>query len=359
MEAAVGPCGKQRVPRGSLGKIDAVAIVAGAVAPAVQDHEHHLLIADIGGLNQGAAGHLLGFLKTQHIQHGRCHIAQSAVPQLDCSALRIQHNEGNQIGGVCHMGLALGIVQSLDVTVVGGNSDQIAMGAGILGNFAHIAADGCGSLQLGLRIGGVSHHIAVGEVGQDKVIACVHGTLDLFGHFRQAQLRLLIEGDALGRRNADVGLAGEGLVSAAVEEEGHMGVFLRLSAVELGQARLTDYLRQRHDDLFGCEGDGQILEFVVIHGHDDKFQILQICTVKLVKRRIGEGFGQFDLPLAAAAAENHMIAVLDLAYGRSVFILQSHGLQMVVGLPLLICGLNGSCQSLAADKSLHNHCPPG
>ena len=191
--------------------------------------------------------------------------------------------------------------------------------------------------------------VAVGEVGEDEVIALVHGPLHLLRHLRQAQLRLLVEGDALGGGDPQVVLAGEGLVLAAVEEEGHMGVLLRLGAVELPQSRLADDLRQGLHNLLRRKSDGQILELLMVHGHDDEAQILHIRPVEVLEIRVHEGVGQFDLPLAPAAAEDHLVPVLNFTYRHSALAYESQGLQIVVGLSGLISGLHGPGQGLAAD----------
>ena len=238
--------------------------------------------------------------------------------------------------------------------MVGGDSHYIAVVLGVLRRLAYILADGGGGGQLGLRVGGVSDYIAVGEVGEDELIAAVHGAHDLLRHLRQAQLRLLVEGNALGRGHPQVVLAGEGLVLAAVEEEGHMGVLLRLGAVELPQPRLADHLSQRFHHLFRRKGDGQILEFLMIHGHDDKAEVLHIVPLKMGERGVHEGVSQLDLPLASPAAEDHLISVLDLAHRGSVLVHQSQGLQIIVGLTGLISGLHGPGQGLAADDAAHS-----
>ena len=197
--------------------------------------------------------------------------------------------------------------------------------------------------------------VAVGEVGEDEVIALVHGPLHLLRHLRQAQLRLLLEGNALGGGDPQVRLAGEGLVVAAVKEEGHVGILLRLGAVELPQARVADDLSQGLLDLLGSEGDGQVLELLVVHGHNDEVQVLHVVPPEVGEGRVHEGIGELDLPLASAAAEDHLVPVLDLAHGGPRLVHQGQGLQIVVGLAGLVGGLHGPGQGLAADVAVHRY----
>ena len=201
----------------------------------------------------------------------------------------------------------------------------------------------------------MADHVAVGEVGEDEVIPLVHRRLYLFRHLRQTQLRLLIKGNPLGRGYAHIGLSLEGLVVAAVEEEGHMGELLGLGTVELPQPRLAQHLGQRLFHLFRGESDGKILEFVMIHGHDAEFQILQGRTVKVPEVRVGKGLGQLDLPFTPAAAEDHLIPAADLAHGGAVLFRQHHGLQIIVGLPLGVSGFHRSGEGFAADKTILRH----
>ena len=83
------------------------------------------------------------------------------------------------------------------------------------------------------------------------------------------------------------------------------------------------------------KGDGQILELIMIHGHDDEIQILQLVPLHLVEVRIGEQLRQLDLPLTPAAAEHHRVVIPDAADGNAA-LSQHHGLQMIVVLP---CGI--------------------
>ena len=143
-----------------------------------------------------------------------------------------------------------------------------------------------------------------------------------------------------------------------------MGEFLGLGTVELGFAGLGQDLGQGLHHLGGGEGDGQVLELVVVHGHDDKVQIVQLPALHLVEALLGEHLGQLDLPLAPAAAEDGGIAVGNFAHGLAV-LHQEHRLQMVVVLSQFVCFLDGFRQlGTAAFHIRHrmyllirNYCP--
>ena len=239
--------------------------------------------------------------------------------------------------------------------MVGGDDHGIAALLGMLGHTGDVLADHMGRAELRLGIGRVSDDVAVGEVCQHEVIALVRRLHDPLGHLGQAQFRLLVKGNALGRRNADVRLAWEGLVFAAVEEERHMGILLALGTMELLQACLGDHLRQRLLHLFRRERDGQVLELLVIHGHDHEFQSGHVFPGKAAEIGIGERLGQLYLALAAAAAEHHAVAVLDLAHRCAVFVHAHHRLQKIIGLALTIGVLHCLRQRTSSAIAIAHH----
>ena len=348
VELAPGLLRQQGIPVGGIRQMDRVAVIAGAETPTIADDEQHLpVLAEIVSLRQRSAGHLRRLGDTHDVQHRRRHVTQTAVPQGNGAAVGgVHQNERHQIGGVGAVGLACGGVQLFNVAVVRGDGHHIALGQRVMDHHIQIVTDMLAGFQLGGGIQGVADHVAVGEVGHHEIVFA-QSAHDLIRHGRQAQLRLLVKVNALGRRHAHVILAGEGRVLAAVEEKGHMGILLALRAVELILPRLAEDLSQRLHHMRRRKGDGQILELIMIHGHDDEIQILQLVPLHLVEVRIGEQLRQLDLPLTAAAAEHGGIAVSDLAY-RLAVLHQDHGFQMVVILPRLIRFFHGPRQLCAA-----------
>ena len=348
VELAPGLLRQQGIPVGGIRQMDRVAVIAGAETPTIADDEQHLpVLAEIVSLRQRSAGHLRRLGDAHDIQHRRRHVTQTAVPQGNGAAVGgVHQNERHQIGGVGAVGLACGGVQLFNVAVVRGDGHHIALGQRVMDHHIQIVTDMLAGFQLGGGIQGVADHIAVGEVGHYEIVF-TQSAHDLIRYGRQAQLRLLVKVNALGGRHAHVILAGEGRVLAAVEEKGHVGILLALRAVELILPRLAEDLSQRLHHMRRRKGDGQILELIMIHGHDDEIQILQLVPLYLVEVRIGEQLRQLDLPLTAAAAEHGGIAVSDLAH-RLTVLHQDHGFQMVVILPRLIRFFHGPRQLCAA-----------
>ena len=84
----------------------------------------------------------------------------------------------------------------------------------------------------------MAHHVAVGEVQDHHVVGPGVDALDaLVAHLIGAHLRLEVIGGHLGGRHQHPILAGILLLDTAVEEEGDVGILLRLSDPQLGQAQ--------------------------------------------------------------------------------------------------------------------------
>ncbi len=81
-----------------------------------------------------------------------------------------------------------------------------------------IVTDMLAGFQLGSGIQGVADHVAVGEVGHHEIVFA-QSAHDLIRHGRQAQLRLLVKVNALGRRHAHVILAGKGAFSPPLKKK--------------------------------------------------------------------------------------------------------------------------------------------
>ena len=359
VELGPGLLRQQRIPVGSVGQMDGVAVVAGAKAPTVADNQEHLPpLSPVFVLAEGPAVHLGGLGNAHNVQHRGRHVTQGAVPQPDGTGIGgVDHDKGHQIGGVGPVGLAGGGVELFNVAVVGGDGHHIPLAQGVVHHLVQVLTHIPAGLDLGPGVLGVADDVAVGKVGHHEVILA-QGVHYGVRHLGQGELRLLVKVDALGRGEAQVILPGEGIVLAAVEEEGHVGELLALSAVELGLPRLAEDLGQGLYHLGRGKGDGQVLKLVVVHGHDDEIQIVQHPALRLVKLRLREHLGELDLPLAPAAAEDGGVAVRDLAH-RLPVLYQNHGLQVVVVLTQLVCPLDGLSQlSAAAFDVCHIKKPP-
>ena len=95
---------------------------------------------------------------------------------------------------------------------------------------------------------------------------------------------------------------GEALAKAVEQayQQGQTDYYLEPLAQVDGEGQWLLYLFRR-------KSNGQILEFVMVHGHDNEVQMLHIIPVKVFEIRVYESIGQFDFPLAPPAAENYLV----------------------------------------------------
>ena len=114
-----------------------------------------------------------------------------------------------------------------------------------------------------------------------------------------------------------------------------MGELLTFGAMELGFSGFTEDLGERPLDLGRREGDGQVLELIMVHGHDNEPEIFEPAAGDFIEIRLCKHFSQLDFPLAPAAAENHSVVIGNFTDRRIVFG-QKHGFQMVIVLTQLI-----------------------
>ena len=112
------------------------------------------------------------------------------------------------------------------------------------------------------------HHVAVGEVQADEIVFLRIERLDqLVLHLVGAHLGLKVVGRHLGRSDQNAVFAGEFLLAAAVEEEGHVRILLRLGDAQLREAQRRDVLADRILHVLLVEQDVQPLEFGIVRGH--------------------------------------------------------------------------------------------
>ena len=150
--------------------------------------------------------------------------------------------------------MPLGIHHLFAVAVIGGDNDSIAVLFGFFEDLAQLRIDGMHRFFGRFEISGMAHHITIGEVDDNKIIALIHRFAYCFTHFRRAHLRLQIVGLDTGAGDQHSALAWIGLFDTAVKEEGHMGILLRLRRVQLRQPCPADHFGQCiFGSLFGEE----------------------------------------------------------------------------------------------------------
>ena len=141
--------------------------------------------------------------------------------------------------------------------------------------------------------GGGRHHVGRRQVADEQR---VHSGLHLAHHRVRHRLRshlgLEIVGGHLGRLLHLAHLAGEGLLAAAVEEEGHVRVLLGLGHVELGEAQVGDDLAQPVGLLLRREDHGRGEGRAVLgHLHAQRGLALLLGGEERLDLGLGSGLG--------------------------------------------------------------------
>ena len=104
----------------------------------------------------------------------------------------------------------------------------------------------------------VADHVGVGEVEHDEVRPPLADRVrDACGEFGRTHLGLQVVRRHLGRRDEDALLARERRLAAAVEEERHVRVLLRLGRAQLREPRGRDDVAERVRQLGFGKGDGE------------------------------------------------------------------------------------------------------
>ena len=174
----------------------------------------------------------------------------------------------------------------------------------------------------------MAHHVAVGEVEDNHVVIAALNALDgLLRDLGGAHLRLEIVGGHLGGGDQAAVLAGEHLLVAAVEEEGHVGVLLRLGNAQLGIALLGDILAENVGQLPVGEGDEHVGHGgIVLGGADEGHGEVALLPLHVGKGGIHETAGDLPGPVGAEVGEDDGVALPHAA------VLGAHdGLHKLVG----------------------------
>ena len=210
--------------------------------------------------------------------------------------------------------LAVVLEHLLGIAVVGGDQGDTAHLGGGLHHLAHALVHGLHSLDGGLKDAGVAHHVAVGEVQDDDVVLAALDALhalvaDLVG----AHLGLQVVGSHLGGGDQAPVLAGEGLLHAAVEEEGDMGILLGLGDPELGQAVLRDILTE--NVMQGLLGEGHLHVGhggVIGGGAHEVDREEALLPLEAVEIRVHQGAGDLPGPVGPEVHEDAGVALADM-----------------------------------------------
>ena len=250
-------------------------------------------------------------------------------------------------------GGAIGLFHDLGVAVVRRHHGDAALAAGGLHHLANAGIHGLHGLDGRVKDAGVAHHVAVGEVQHDDVVGPGLDALDaLLADGGGAHLRLEVIGGHLGRGDEAAVLPGENGLHAAVEEEGHVGVLLRLRDAQLGHAHPGEVLAQAVDHALPGEGHLHIGHGGVILRGADEGQGEELPG-EAGELRVHQGAGQLPGPVGPEVEEDDAVVVADGALGVA-----DHRLHELIrdaagiGLPHGVDGVGIAGAPLAVDHGV-------
>ncbi len=181
--------------------------------------------------------------------------AEPAVLEAGHAGGTVHEDDRHGVHGMRRMRLAGDSVPHLfEIAVIGGDDEQPARRLDGLLKPAEAMIDRLRRLRRRGEDAAMAHHIAVGIIDDDEIeLAALDRGDELVGHLRRRHFRLEIVGRDLGRGHENALFAREGLLLAAVEEIGDMGVFLGLGDAKLMEAGLGRHLAERAGELLGRE----------------------------------------------------------------------------------------------------------
>ena len=232
--------------------------------------------------------------------------------------------------------------------MVGGDQRHAAFLSDSVRHTAHAGVNGFHSRDRRVEHAGVADHVAVGEVQNDHVILlgmdCFH---QLVRYFIGAHFRLHVVSGNLRALHQDAVLTVILLFHAAVEEERHMGVFLRLGNAELFEALLGDVLAEGVHQRLRLEGHLHVRHRGVILRHADVSKREEaVFALEAGEVRVDKGAGDLAGAVGTEVEEDHRVVRLDLAasgahnrhdklVGHVVGVGVGHGLHRVAALHAL------------------------
>ena len=196
------------------------------------------------------------------------------------------------------------------VAVVGGEQHLAARGQHRADDPARALVHGLDGLDRRLEHAGVAHHVAVGKVQDDDVVfAALDAPHALVGHEVGAHFGLQVVGCHLGAGDEGPVLALEGRLDAAVEEEGHVGVFFGLGDAQLGEALFGQILAHDMGEGLGLEGHLHVGHGDVVLGEADVVhrQAAQ-AALKAGEGVVDKGAGDLPRAVGAEVEEDHGVA---------------------------------------------------
>ena len=207
------------------------------------------------------------------------------------------------------------------VAVIRGDYGPAAIPEDGLNYFGGTFVNGMDSFHRRLHYAGMAYHVRVGKVQyHDVVLAAVYTLYRLLGYLIGAHLGLEIVGGYLwGRYKAPV-LPGIWGLHAAVEEKGHVCVFLGLGYPKLGLAAGRKVLPKGVVQVFWPEGYIHLIrEGLVVLGHADvMYREEALPALESVKVFHYKGAGYLPRPVGAEIVEDYAVVSLYGSHGPAV-----------------------------------------
>ena len=256
-----------------------------------------------GSSHEAVAGHVSGFAEPEQREDGGGDVAEAAPRAKGGGGggLIANEQEGYGVGGVSGVRTSGGGVdEHLGVAVVGGDEEGAAALTDGRVDAAELGVYGFDRANRGLHPAGMTDHVGVGEVDDDDVEGgVVDGPDDGVGDAGGGHLGGEIVGGDLLRGDEGAVFAGEGLLDAAVEEVGDVGVLLGLGDAEVAEVRLRHEVGQEVVHAFGRDDDREG-EILVVLGHADVVEVRGGFSA----RDFGVELGGFGEVLAAVSGES-------------------------------------------------------
>lgn len=294
---------------------------------------------DVLGLHEVVAGHFGGLWHPQDMEDGGCHVGQTAVLNGGVGVVGDVY-AGHRVERVGCVGRSVGVYGIVRIAVVGDDDGFVAGGFGSFNYGLHAVVDCCYGFLDGVVYAGMAYHVAVGEVYDHEVVfVFADGGAQFVGNLIGAHFGLEVVGGNLGRRNQDTLLAFVGGFAAAVEEEGHVGVFLGFGYVELLFAVVGKVFAEGVLHILLGEEDVHAGKRSVVGGHAVVLQSGQGVHPLFGHVVLGEHYGELLGAVVAVVEEDYHVAGLDGAVdGRVVD--GEHEFVGHVGVVALLHGLN-------------------
>ncbi len=160
-------------------------------------------------------------------------------------------------------------------------------------------------------------HVAVGEVDDDEIVLAGGERGDhRVGDLGRAHFRLEVVGRDLRRVDQDPVLVQVRRFAAAVEEKGHVGVFLGLGAVQLAQPGVGDDAAERHLRAHRAVGDRRVQAAIVVGHRRDRDRPEIDAALEMLEMLVHQRGTDLAHAVVAEIEADHFVARRDRHQAR-------------------------------------------